>query len=320
MPIPPAANLVTGPAELLVRRRVEDLIATLRAEVGEVEVDRVTPEDVRAGGLGDLRTASLFAAPRVVVLRDVHSLGATVAGDLAAAVEAGLADQTWLIATASSTGSIRKLSAAIKASGAVHEAKPPPDWKIDAWHDLAADELRRADRAATHDAVVALVDRAGTDPDRIASAASQIAAQAPPGRLSVEAVEAVLDGHGSQGAFALADAVVERDPQRATELLAGLFAGGAEPIVVMGALAFRLRALVAVAAGLQSTDDFTEVGMRPISPGQARRLARIRRGFGPGELTAAYRVLADADADLRGSDVPPRLVVERAVVAIATPG
>jgi hypothetical protein len=56
-----------------------------------------------------------------------------------------------------------------------------------------------------------------------------------------------------------------------------------------------------------------------ISRPQKGHLERDRQSFQPGELTFAYRVLADADAEIKGGELPPALVIERAVEAIATP-
>jgi hypothetical protein len=44
----------------------------------------------------------------------------------------------------------------------------------------------------------------------------------------------------------------------------------------------------------------------------------VRRNFGPGELTGAYAALAAADAEIKGGELPASLVIERAVVAVAT--
>jgi DNA polymerase III delta subunit len=55
-----------------------------------------------------------------------------------------------------------------------------------------------------------------------------------------------------------------------------------------------------------------------ISSGQRRYVERARRNFGPGELTRAYRVLADADREIKSGETPPPLVIERAVVDVAT--
>jgi len=49
-----------------------------------------------------------------------------------------------------------------------------------------------------------------------------------------------------------------------------------------------------------------------------RRLQGVRRNFGPGELTTAYRALADADREIKGGELPAAFVLERAVVTVAT--
>ena len=127
------------------------------------------------------------------------------------------------------------------------------------------------------------------------------------------AVERSVVGHGSRGSFAVADAMCEREPAQALGLLRGVLETGSDPIMVLGALVYRIRSLVAVAGKV----DPREVGLR-ISAGQARRLQGVRRNFGPGELTAAVRTLADADVELKSGELPPELVIERAVVRIAT--
>jgi DNA polymerase-3 subunit delta len=96
--------------------------------------------------------------------------------------------------------------------------------------------------------------------------------------------------------------------------LRGVLEAGNDPIMVLGALVYRVRSILAVAGRI----DPKQVGLR-ISGGQARHLQGARRNFGPGELTAAMRTLADADVLLKSGDVPPELVIERAVVEIATP-
>jgi DNA polymerase III delta subunit len=105
----------------------------------------------------------------------------------------------------------------------------------------------------------------------------------------------------------------ERQPAKALELLRGVLETGNDPIMVLGALVYRVRSILAVAGKV----DAKQVGLR-ISGGQVRHLQAARRNFGPGELTSAMRTLADADVLLKSGDVPPELVVERAIVQVAT--
>ncbi|MDP8969420.1 MAG: DNA polymerase III subunit delta, partial [Actinomycetota bacterium] len=118
---------------------------------------------------------------------------------------------------------------------------------------------------------------------------------------------------GSRGSFAVADALCDRRPAEALRLLRGVLEAGHDPVMVLGALAYRLRCIVAVAGGV----DPSSVGLN-LSAAQARRLQTVRRSFGPGQVTRAYRALADADLAIKSGDLPPAFVLERAVAAIAT--
>lgn len=309
----PPVYLLTGPEELLLRRAADALLAELREE-GELEVTEVRGPDLAETGLPDLRTASLFGERRAVVVRD--------AGDLPAAVSAGLVDElesaappdAIVVLLATRTGRITKLAKRVKELGGRVDLAPPKPWDERGWQRLVADELARHGREADPEAIASLLAHAGTDVSAIAEKVAQVAATAPAGRIGPAGVDAVVVGHGNRGSFAIADAMCERQPAEALTLLRGALEAGEQPVVVLGALAYRIRTLVAVAGKIPAK----EAGLS-ISDGMRRRLERVRRNFGPGELTAAARVLADADAELKGGELPEELVLERAVLSIATP-
>ena len=311
MPRPPV-YLITGPAELLVRRTAEHLLEELRAE-GEIEEVEVAASELKEDRFPDLRTGSLFGARRVVVVRGAGELPAAAGKALLAELEAGPLDAT-VVLLAASTGNIRNVARAVEALGGRIDVSPPSEFNEGGWKDFVAQEFGRHGRQASRAAIDAVYDHAGTDVAVIAQKVAQVCAAAPPGRIDDEHVEEVVVGHGSRGTFAVADAMCKRQPAEAVTLLRGALEAGADPVLVLGALAYRLRALVAVAGRIEP-----ERAGLSISRGQAGHLERDRRRFGPGELTYAYRVLADADAELKGGELPPELVIERAVAAIATP-
>ena len=308
------AYLVTGPQEVLVRREADRIIEELRgAAGGEIELTDVRADDVAEQGLPDLQTGSLFGGPRVVRIRDAQDLGADAQQQLRALLEQPPAEGT-LVLTASGTGRIRSLAQRIDKLGGRIDAAPPRDWDVGAWRRLAAAELARHGREADGGAVQSLLDHAGLDVGALVEKAAQVAAAAPAGAITGAQVDAVVVGHGSRGAFAVADAMCEGDAAEAVRLLRGTLDAGNEPVMILGALAYRIRAIVAVAGQVASKEQ-TGLG---ISSGQARHLDAARGAFGPGDLTRAYRHLADADVALKGSDLPPEVVLEQTVVAIAT--
>lgn len=308
----PPVLLVTGPEELLLRREADRLLGELRDAHGPLDITDLNVGDIRDSGLPDLRTGSLFGTPRALVLRGAQELPAEVATTLLDVLDRPPPDAAVCL-LATSTGKIKKLAKRIADRGGRTDVAPPRPWEEDKWARLVADEFARHGRQADGDGVAAVLAHAGTDLPAIVEKVAQAASTAAPdGRVSGEHVDAVVVGHGSRGSFAVADAMCERKPAEAVTLLRGALEAGDEPVMVLGALAYRLRTLVAVAGELEPKS----VGLR-LSQGQARRLERVRRGFGPGELTRAYRVLADADVALKSGDVPAGLVLERAVARIA---
>jgi DNA polymerase-3 subunit delta len=303
--------LFTGSEELLLRRAAARLLDDLGAE-GPVELVDVRATELREQGLPDLRTGSLFGDRRVVLIRDAHELPADIAAGLVAELDAPPPEAV-VILLATGTGRIVKLARQIKAAGGRIDVAPPRDWEERKWENLVREEFAQHRRRAAPGAVAAILNHAGLDVAQIAEKVSQAVAATRDGPISEADVERSVVGHGSRGSFAVADAMCERQPAKALELLRGVLETGSDPIMVLGALVYRLRSILAVAGKV----DAKEVGLR-ISGGQVRHLQAARRNFGPGELTRAMRTLADADVLLKSGDVPPELVIERAVVQVAT--
>jgi DNA polymerase-3 subunit delta len=247
-----------------------------------------------------------------VVLRDAQDIPAEAAARLLAEYE-GTPPEATVVLLATGTGRIQKLARRAKELGGRVDVAPPKEWEERKWAAFVAAEFRRHGRSGDAGAVAAVLAHAGLDVGAIVEKVAQAASAAPTGRVTAAQVDAVVVGHGNRGTFAVADAVCERRPAAALILLRGALEAGNDPVFVLGALAYRLRSVVAVAAGL----DPKPLGLN-ITAGQAGRLRALRRNFGPGELTAAYRALADADREIKSGELPAAFVLERAVAAIAT--
>lgn len=312
MTAPPPVRLITGPQELLVRRTADRLLDDLRVD-GELDV-----EDVRAGelsevGLPDVWTGSLFGTPRAIVIRDAQDLPAATSASLLDLLS-GPAPSATVVLLATGIRRIQKLAKAVKDAGGRTDVAPPRDWEDRKWTQLVTAEFARHDRRAEAAAVEAVLAHAGLDVAAIAEKVAQVVAVQGRGTITGAQVHALVEGVGNRGAFAVADAMCDRRPREALTLLRGAFEAGEDPVKVLGALVYRMRSIVAVAGNL----DGKQAGVS-LSPGQARRLKGVRRNFGPGELTEAYGALARADLDIKSGELPAELVMERTVVAIATP-
>lgn len=307
----PPVRLLTGPVELLLRRAADDLLADLRGD-GELEVEDYRAGDLKDDGLPDVWTGSLFGTPRAMLVREAQDLPSGVSASLVDLLS-GPPPAATVILLATGTGRIQKLARAVKAAGGRTDVAPPREWEDRKWAALVREEFRRHGRAAQPDAVEAILAHAGLEVTGIVEKVAQVAAAAPGGAVTRAHVDDLVVGVGSRGAFAVADAMCDRRPEEALTLLRGALEAGDDPVKVLGALVYRLRSVVAVAGGL----DGKAAGVS-ISPGQVRRLQAVRRNFGPGELTSAYAVMAAADIEIKSGELPPELVMERAVVEVAT--
>ncbi len=312
----PPILLLVGPEELLLRRAAEKVLDELRSEArvggGDLELVDLRAAEIRERGLPDLRTASLFGTPRALLVREAQELPATAAAALIGELDRGGPDTTVLL-LASGTNRIQALARRLTSEGARVNVDVPKEWDTRRWTELVAEEFRRAGRSADRGALAAILDHAGLDVAAIAEKVAQAVAAVASGSIGAAAVESVVVGHGNRGTFAVADAMCDRDPATALTLLRGALEAGDDPVMILGALTYRMRSLVAVAGKV----DPKSVGLNA-SSGQIRRLHALRRNFGPGELGRAYRALADADAEIKGGELPPAFALERAIVDVAT--
>jgi DNA polymerase III subunit delta len=306
----PPFLLLVGDDDLLLQRELERQLDRLRAE--DPELDVAVHDVSETEHLPELRTASLFGGRSCVVLRGVEGL----AGDLKAEVEAYVAspsDDAVLVLVARGAGKVQKVARLAKEADARVDVRTPPDWEDRSWDRLVGEEFRRLQRKADATAIAAIRAHAGQVPGVIASkVASVCAANAGVAVLTSEHVDAVVEGHGRVSGFAVADAVAARDAAGALVALRGVLEAGEAPLAVHGALTFRFRQLLRVRSGASPK----EAG---VTAGQYGRLKAVAGAFGPGELAWCHDRLARLDLDLKGSELPGDLVLELAVLELATP-
>lgn len=305
-----AVHLVVADDDLLLRREVEHVLGSLRAEDAELQVE--VHEAAETEHLPELRTASLFGGRTCLVLRGVEALTEPLKGELEVYLQAPAEDAVVVLA-ARSVGRVQKVAKLAKEHGERTDVTTPPDWDDRGWDRLVGEEMRRAGRRAEQGAVAAIRAHAGNEPAAIASKVAQVCEAAPrEATITAEHVEAVVEGHGRRSGFAVADEVADRDPAAALVALRGALESGEAPLAVLGAMVFRFRQLLRVRAGAAPK----EAG---VSPGRHRHLKAVAAHFGPGELAWCHDRLARLDVELKGSELPSELVLELGVIEVATP-
>lgn len=301
--------LIVGDDDHLLRRAADRVTTDLRAVAPDLDVDLLDAAETTH--LPDLRTASLFGGTRCIVLRGIEA----VSGDLKAELEDYAASpdpDATVVLVARGVGRIPKLTKLTTSSGERIDVKAPLPWDQRGWRGLAESEFAFHGRDADAAALSAVLERAGNDAAVIASKVAQVVAATEPGRrIGAEDVEGSVEGHGTRGPFAVADAVEARDPGTAIVGLRGALEAGDAPLALLGALASRIRQLLQVRGGATAS----EVG---VSPGRHKMLARGARNFTPGELAWCHDRVARVDLDLKGSDLPADVLIEVAVIELAT--
>jgi DNA polymerase-3 subunit delta len=262
-----------------------------------------------------MRTASLLEERTCVVLRGVEALSGESHRALREQIEQYLAapdPSNVLILVARNIGRIPTLAKAAAAAGEKIDVAIPAEHDGRAWDRLVADEFARLGRQVQPAAIEAIIEHAGHDATVIASQVATVCHATEAGRvITDEDVEVVVAGQGRVSAFVIAEAIERRDPVAALMALRGAMGSGEAPLRIVGALTFRMRQLLQARAGAEARD----IG---IPPGRLSHLRRTAQAFLPGELAWCHDRIARLDVALKGSDLPDDVLMDVAVVELAT--
>lgn len=303
--------LLAGDDDLLLQRELERRLVALRADDPELSVDRYDAPELEH--LPELRTTSLFGGRTCIVVRGLEGLARDgLKEELERYLEAPSPDAV-LILVARGTGKVQKIAKLAKANGERIDVKAPTDWDDRGWDRLVGEEFRRLKRKADATAIAAIRTHAGNDAGAIASQVGSVcASHEGVATLTANHVDAVVQGLGKVSGFAVADAIGERDPSAALVALRGALDAGDAPLAILGAITYRMRQLLMARSGANAKD----AGIR--SDGQYRRTKAIAAAFNPGELAWCHDRLAQLDLELKGSELPDELVLELAVIEVAS--
>jgi DNA polymerase-3 subunit delta len=306
--------LVTGPEEFLAERAVARVRATVRQHDAEAELSETGAESLTMATLGELAAPSLFSSTRCVVVRRLEDLPEeSVAGllDYAAAPAEDVA--LVLVHSGGQKGSgvltrLRKLDA-------VHEVKTTPLSARD-FPRFVAEELRAHEVRIDADATEFLVQAVGQDLRGLSAAASQLANDFAGQPITTEMVKRYFGGRAEAKSFAVADHALSGRTAQALEELRWALDRGTAPVLVTSAVAGSLRSLARLKGaprGMRNTDLMREVGVPSWKLDQLRRQGH---GWEESGLGRAIRVVARADADIKGQASDPAYALEKMVLDV----
>src|SRR6478752_6983241 len=296
-------TLVTGPEEFLGERAINGVRAAVRRHDPEAEFSETMAASLTMAELGDLASPSLFSATRCIVVRGLEDLPEESVPGLLDYAAAPAEDVALVLAHGGGPkgsgllGKLRKLPTVTEVKSAPLTAREFPGFVVN--------ELRARKVRIDPDAADFLIQAVGQDLRSLSAAASQLSNDFEGQPLSVEMVKKYFGGRAEAKSFAVADHTLYGQTAKALEELRWALDRGTAPVLVSSAMSTGLRSLAkfkSAPRGSRDADLMREVGV----PGwKLRDLREQARGWEPDGIADAIRVVARADADVKGQASDP---------------
>jgi DNA polymerase-3 subunit delta len=177
-------------------------------------------------------------------------------------------------------------------------------------------EVRAHGATIEQDAATALVQAVGQDLRSLSAAADQLANDFPGEALTEEKVKRYFGGRAEAKSFAVADAAFWGRRRPALEELRWALDGGTPPVLVTSAFAGSARGIaryLSAPRGMRDVDLAREVG---VPPWKVRTIRDQSRGWSESGIARAIRIVAQADADIKGAAGDAPYTLERMVLTV----
>lgn len=292
----------------------ERALSRLRAAARNVDpnIDRATIDGAtyQAGQLMQMTSPSLFGGGTFVEIPALEDANTDLMTDL----------ETYLTNPAPDSWVIIRRNKGSKGARILNLVKdnrmPIVDCpQIRTWTEkknLINADARRAGRRVDTEATAALID-AMPDASELATALDQLFSDTK-GTITVDIVNTYYAGRIEANGFQVADAAVAGNTGKALALARHAYETGVDPVVIVAALAYKLRQM-ALVAGAASHGGTRQLGM---SPWQVKNTQKELRHWSEAGLAEAITATATADAQVKGESRDPQYAVERAIIAITT--
>jgi DNA polymerase-3 subunit delta len=302
-----AVHLLWGEDAFLLREAALEILG----DVQPVEIDAA---EWKGGETSDLATPSLFGERRALLVSDAKSLPDHGVAELRAYLAAPAPDAPLVVLAvvgerAKAPAALMKL---VEGVGDVREVKV-------ARRDLAGWVTRRASVRSIDlapDAAASLVGAIGEDPAALDQALVQLTTAFPGERVTADVVTRQFRGLGDQHTWDLCDRAFRRDLGGAMRSLRTLTESRYDPLMILGAIASRLRDVMRVRAlpdRMPSVEAARAAGLR--FEWQVRAYREQAKRFAPEDLVAIHDDVVEADRMLKSAGADAAVVVLPMLIA-----
>lgn len=305
---------VSGPEEYLAGRAIRSIRENLRNRDSALEVHEINAADYTGGTLLNLTSPSLFAEPRLVLIRGVEKCSDELIIDGLEYLANPTEDATVIFRHNGSSVRGKKLVEAIRESEISAEVACAEIKKDSERQAFVLGEFAAAERKITVGAVRALLDAFADDLAELAAACSQLLVDSAES-LTEEIVDRYHGGRVETNAFKVADAALAGKSGEAIALLRHALATGADPVPLVAAISMKIRQMAKIYGNRAASA--ASLGM---APWQIDRARKDLAGWSDDGLAETIKALASADAAAKGAERDPIYSLEKLINLISAKG
>lgn len=305
---------VSGPEEYLASRAIRSIREDLRNKDSALEVHEINAADYAGGTLLNLTSPSLFAEPRLVLIRGVEKCSDELILDGLSYLADPTQDATVIIRHTGSSVRGKKLVEAIRESEFAAEISCAEIKKDSERQAFIQGEFAAAQRKITVGAVRALLDAFADDLAELAAACSQLLIDSAES-ITEEIVDEYYGGRVETNAFKVADAALAGKSGEAIALLRHALATGADPVPLVAAISMKIRQMAKIYGNRAASA--ASLGM---APWQIDRARKDLAGWSDDGLAETIKALATADAAAKGAERDPIYSLEKLINLISAKG
>ena len=306
--------LAFGPEDYLISRVIRSIREQLRLLDSSLEVTEIEAADYSGGQLQDLSSPSLFASPRLIIIRGMERCSDELIADGVEYLGSVSPDSTVILTHSASSVRGKKLLDALRADSNVTEVsclKIAKDAERTAFINA---EFVAEGRQISAGAVRALEQAFSGDLAELASACSQLM-QDSAAAINEELVDAYYGGRIETKSWEISDAALAGQSAKALSLVRHTLASGSDPVPIVSTISGAVRQL-AKSFGNRSITA-TELG---VPPWKLEQIRRNLNGWTDAGLANAINAVVEADSAAKGAHRDPVYVIEQLVLLISKKG
>jgi DNA polymerase-3 subunit delta len=305
---------ISGPEEYLAGRAIRAIREELRKLDSALEIHELDAADYSAGTLTNITSPSLFAEPRLVIIRGVEKCSDDLITDGIEYLQNPTDDTSVILRHNGSSVRGKKLVEAIRDTDIAAEISCSEIKKDSDRQAFVVGEFASADRKIAPGAVRALLDAFADDIAELAAACSQLLLDSADS-ITQEIVDRYYGGRVETNAFKVADAALAGRAGEAMALLRHALATGADPVPMVAALSMKIRQMAKIYGNRSASA--SSLGM---APWQLDRARKDLTGWTDDGLANAIEAMATVDAAAKGAERDPVYSLEKLVSLISHKG